>query len=369
MSEIELPDDKGKRTIKFSISLDDETAQAEAQPDFQKTSPFVDEARLFEMVNLVTVTGQRNTEHGMTSVRLVKFRDEAQRQKIIRLLGESFQQVVEKLIPLLFYLGAHPQATIRQRAAKTVGELMGEIDFIRYKNAILLPWALSDHPYLNASVGIALTTAAQNPTYADNVKSLLKNWATTNNPNLNWTAVASSVQLGSRWPAETLDLLEVSLKRDWLDLLILATYTIRRLCKEKHTDLVMSRLAQWVCDQEAKPSLRRAGALIFLNIISLSHLVDNRQLLDDAVEIFLVGLSDRAITNSGAIRQAMLDELKSWAEESFDDEKKQSTMETLTMRMYLRAETQRDKDRITFHLDRWRRTDKRFDRFARGLVK
>jgi len=359
---------EGERTVKITISLDGETAQAEEQPELSIKPIFVDEARLFEVANLVTVTGERNTEHGATAVRLIEFRDETQRQKIIHMLGESFQQVVEQLIPYLYLLAAHPKAVVRRRVAEAVGELMCELDFIHYKETIVIPWALSDNIYMNSSVGLALEAAAQDPRYADNVKALLKHWVTSPNRSFNWTAVASCVQLGPLWPEEAFELLERALKRDQLDLLILAILVVRRLCQEGHIDLVLAQLSQWIGDRNASPSLRRGAALIFLEVIGLGHVAVDGHLIDYAVDVFLVGLSDRKLVNSGVIRSAMLEKLKGWAEESFDDPEKQAAMETLFTRLHVRAETQRDKKRILFHLQRWCQKDDRFAQIARGLI-
>lgn len=359
---------EGDRTIKITISLDDETAQADEQPEPSVKSIFVDEARLFKMANLVTVTGERNTEAGLIAVRLIEFQDESQRQKIIRMLGESFQQVIEQLIPYLFLLAAHPRAAVRRRTAEAVGELMCELDFVRYKEAILIRWALSDNIYMNSSVGLALEVVAQDCKYADNVKTLLKHWVTSPNRSLNWTAVASCVPLGPLWPEETFDLLENALKRDLLDLLTLSVFVVRRLCREGHTDLVLEKLSEWIANREASPSLRGAAALIFLEVIDLAYAVEDGRFIDYVVDVFLEGLSDRKLANSGVIRSAMLEKLKDWAEESFDDPEKQTAIETLFTRLHIRAETPRDKERIVFHLQRWYRRDKRFAQIARGLI-
>jgi hypothetical protein len=359
---------EGERKIKITVSLDDETSQVEDQPGPVTKPLFVDETRLFKVANLVTVTGERNTEHGLTAVRLMEFQDESQRQKIIHMLGESFQQVIDRLTPYLFLLAAHPRAAVRRRVAEAVGELMCGLDFIRYKEAILIPWALSDHVYLNSSVGLALEVVAQDSRYADNVRALLRHWVTSPNRSLNWTGVASCVQLGPLWPEETFGLLEEALKRDRVDLLALAIFVVRRLCKEGHADLVLAQLSQWIGDRGTSPSLRAAAALIFLEVVQLSHVAGDGHLIDSAVDIFLLGLSNRKLANSGVIRSAMLEKLKDWAEESFDDPEKEAAMETLLTRLHVRAETQRDKDRIVFHLQRWYRKDDRFAQISRGLI-
>jgi hypothetical protein len=369
MAKAEVSKD-GEKTIKITISLDDQSTQpqVEEQPAPIVEPIFVDEARLFELANLHTVMGERNTEHGRTAVRLLDFKDETQRKKIIRMLGESFQQVVEQLVPYLFFLGSHPRATVRRRAAETVGEWMCELDFIRFKELILIPWALRDNILMNSAVGVALEAVAQDAQYEGNVKTLLKHWITSPNPSFNWTGVASCVPLGPLWPEETLEFLEIALKRDRLDLLTLAIFVVHRLCREGHAGLVMRQLSQWIEDRDANSALRTATALIFLEVIELPHVVGEGNLIDYAVDVFLVCLSDWKVANSGAIRSAMLERLKDWAEESFDDLEKQAEMEKLFTRLHVRAETQRDKDRIAFHIQRWRRKDDRFVQFTHGLA-
>ncbi len=366
MAKAEVSKD-GEKTIKITVSLDDDKSSRPAQPKQTPPAIFEDESRLFEIANLVTVTGQRNTEHGLTAVRLLEFRDEAQRQKIIHMLGESFEQVIQQMIPYLYLLGTHPRATVRSRVATAVGELMREVDFIGYKEKILIPWALSDLVYMNACVGLALETTASDSKYVENIKTLLHHWVTSPNFNFNWTAVASCVPLGKLWPKETLDLLELALKRDQFDLLVLATFVVRRLCDTGHTDLVLDKLSEWL-DSDGNLLLRNAAVLIFLDVIEFEQAVKDGHLIDRSVDIFLVGLSDRKLTEAGLVRSAMLDKLKAWAEESFGDTEKQNAIETLFMRLYVRAETQRDKERITFHIQRWRQKDNRFAQIAQGLV-
>ncbi len=357
-----------ERTIQLTISLGNESIQKKTPAESGGGSPFVDEARFLKVANLIAVDGERNTEAGLTPVRLIEFRDRTQRQKIIQMLGASFQQVVGQLIPYLYLLGAHPKTAVRGRAAETVGELMCEVDFIRYKDRILVPWALSNDHRMMISVGVALARVTRDPRYTENVKTLLKHWITTSNPALKWTGLAACVQLGSLWPDSTLEFVEIALNRGHVDLLILAILVFQRLCDAGNADLVLTQLSQWIGDRNANPSLRKAAALIFLEAVRLPLVVGDGHLIDSAVDVFLVGLSDRKLANSGVIRSAMLEKLKGWAEESFGDPEKQAAVETLIKRLHVRAETQRDKERIVFHLRRWYRKDDRFAQIVRGLV-
>jgi hypothetical protein len=350
-------------------SLSDELAQTRTQPESRaQFLLFKDEARLLKVANLTTAIGERKIEHGLAPVHLIEFHEETQRQQIIHMLRESFQRVVEQLVPYLRQLAAHPKARVRRRAAKAVSELMCELDFVRYKEEILISWALSDDRVTNLCVGLALEAAAQDPRYAENVKTLLEYWATSSDLNLNRTAVASCVHLGPLWPRETLKILETTLKRDQSDLLVLAVFATRRLLQEGHAQLVLEHLSEWVSDRDASPSLRRAAASIFLETVELSHVVGDSGLMDHAVDVFLIGLSDLKLIDFPLIRSSMLGKLKAWAEMSFDDPERRPTIETLFTRLYVRAGAQRDKNRISFFLDRWRRKDERFAQISYGHV-
>jgi hypothetical protein len=361
--------------INLVISFDDKSVYKEAQPNVKvqapsPKSPFMDESKLFGIANLHMVDGTRNTEHGLAPVRLAEMEEE-QRQKMIDLLGESFAQVLEHLTPYLRELGADRRAVIRNRTAATVGELMGRIDFIRYKEEIVLPWALSDNLYMNSSVGLALAAAGKDSRYTDNVKKLLGHWITSPNPSLTWTGVASCGQLGTLWPEDILDFMETALRRGKFDLFILVVFVLQSLCQNEHAHLVLKRLAEWIDidNQQTGPPLRGVAALIFLEAIEFSHITSDN--VDNAVSIFLVGLkNDRRLNDAGLIQSVMVEKLKGWAEESFGEEEKEALIATLFSRLYVRAGTQREKDRIAFYLRRWqqRDKDKRFGRIAPTLV-
>jgi hypothetical protein len=377
MSKADILQD-GDKTIKITIALDNQAAQPEksAQPEHKPW--FHDEARLLELVNLAVIPGQRNTEHGLTPVRLVEFRDEAQRKKIIELIGSSFESVIEQLAPLLYLLGAHPRAAIRNRIAEAVGELMSEIDFIRYKEMILIPWALSAIDEMNIAAATALAAVAKDERHVNNVKALVGHWVTTSNFNLNWTGTASCVLISTIWPAETLDLLERALKHESFKILPLASLVVRQLCDNGHVGDAFERLAEWLKDRDNSVPFRTAAALLFLMAIELTNVIGKE---DRAVDMFLIGLGDQRLIDATEIRDGMLNKLKSWGQESLKDSMppqaspeaedtntveltagsaKRDTMLKIFQRMYVRAGTPREKDRIKYWIQRWRKENPNF---------
>jgi hypothetical protein len=377
MSKADVIQD-GDKTIKITIALDNQTAQPEKPVQPEPKPWFHDEARLLELANLAVIPGQRNTEHGLTPVRLVEFRDEAQRKKVIELIGSSFEPILEQLAPLLYMLGAHPRAAIRNRVAEAVGELMCEIDFIRYKEMFLIPWALSAIDEMNISAATALATVAKDERHADNVKALVRHWVTTSNFNLNWTGTASCVLISTMWPEETLDLLERALRHESFEILPLALLVVRQLCDNGHASDVLDRLAEWLKDRDNSAPFRTAAALLFLMAIELSNVIGKE---DRAVDIFLIGLGDQKLIESAEIRDGMLSQLKSWGQESLKDSAppqtapkaedasavevatgsaKRETMQRIFQRMVVRAATPREKDRIKYWVQRWRRENPDF---------
>jgi len=363
-----------EHTIKLTISLDEGAPKAaveKAPAKAEVKSIFIDETDLFKLANLVATVGERSTEHGKTPIRVVEFREEAQRKKIIRLLVENYSEVVWKLLPLLRQHGMHPRAEIRKRAAETAGELMRELDFIRVKDEVLMPWAMSPSPAVNTNVGLSLAVVARDTRYAENVKALLNHWVTLPNPDLNWTALASCVPLCSLWPEEILDYLEKSLDRGRVELLALTIFVVRELCQKGHTGKVMARLSEWIRRSKDEQPLRAGAALIFLEAIDFPDIVGKGSLIDKAVEVFLIGLGDRSLDNLGAIRAVMLDKLKTWAEKAFEKKSQFDDAEKLFARLYLRSD-ERGRERIEFQLDRWsrskdERTSKKFKRLLNRL--
>src|SRR5512139_2184438 len=193
------------------------SASSKRQKKESPKSIFMDEGELLKLANLTKITGERNTEHGKIPIQIIDFREEGQREKIIRMLADHYSEILWKTLPYLRELGRHPRAEIRWRAAESVGELMSH-DFIRVKEEVLIPWAMHWSPIVNANVGLALEVVVKDERYASNVKSLLKHWVTVSNADLNWTALASSVPLCSLWPEDTLEFIEKSIRRGQIEL-------------------------------------------------------------------------------------------------------------------------------------------------------
>ena len=166
------------------------------------------------MAGLTTVGGQRNTEHGLSHVRLLDFCDSDYRHKLIGLFIESVPETFDRLFPYLRQLGVDPHAIVRQRVAELACELACKMDLISVKEALLLPWALDDDEDANFSTAISLDRILQAGCYEPDIKALLKHWVSVSNLNLNWTGLASLVLVGSRWPEETLTIIEPVLRQE-----------------------------------------------------------------------------------------------------------------------------------------------------------
>jgi hypothetical protein len=356
MSEKRKSSKPGEHTIKLTISLDDDAPTARIKTTSTQRKPakdesvFTDEADLLKLANLVKKTAQRNTEHGKTQIQILDFREESQRKKIIRMMVDHYSQILWKLLPYLRTLGGHPRAEIRKRTSETVGELMCE-DFIRVKDEVIVPWARHASPLVNANVGLALAVIANDTRYAGNVKALLHHWATVSNPDLNWTALASCVTLGSLWPEDTLGFVEKSLERGRVELLALSIFVIRELSSTGHADQVLSRLAEWIRSKDQN-TLRAGAALVFLEAVELVDLAGSGNRVDKAVEVCRIALEDRRLDNIGVFRAATLEKLKEWVKSGSDKKSSRTTIEKLITRLYLRSD-ERGKERLVFNLERW----------------
>lgn len=361
------------QTINLVVSLAEHRLEEEPSAKVREAgtlpkSPFVDEQQLFSVANLQWVEGKRATEAGATLVRLLKLED-GQRQKLLTLLGDHFVHPLYQLTPWLVQLGADRRAVIRGLTARIIGELMCQVDFNHYKEKVLLIWAMSDNFYMRSCVPPALNIVAQNERYRDNARALIKHWATSSSVALNWTGLACYSQLGTFWPEETLNLIKALLKQERLDMLLLATFVLQHLCQTEHALLVFKHLAEWLEDPALGHPTHALLALVFLDIADFEQIMAEGKLIDYTVNILLFGLkNDHRLKDAGLIQTLMLEMLKAWAETTLDDEEKAAEMANLLTRLYKRAATQREKDRIAWHLRQWQRKDKRFNQIMPPLI-
>lgn len=356
-------DDKApgaEQRIHLDISLSEQTARVRQDAKPAETPLFVDETAYFRVADLVTVDGQKNTEHGVTPVRLIDFRSEERRLKIIRLLGTSFSKVASRVAPYLVGIGGHRKVTLRRRAAEAAGELMREGDFTRYKSEILIPWALSDNLLMNSAVGVAMATAAESERHSENVKLLIKNWVTSSNLDLIWSGVGACAQVGSLWPEDTLGFMEKALKLNSPPLHVLTVVVLDRLCESGHRHLVLEKLEGWATKDRRGSQLGQSAIVVFFGVIQAEHIVDDEKSAASAAAIFQRALSGYPGDYRGPIRDAALDILKRWAARGFDEPSIGGAVTDFFRRLCAEAPTDRDRERIRFKVNRWSREDERF---------
>ncbi|MGC1377745.1 MAG: hypothetical protein WA821_16050 [Anaerolineales bacterium] len=375
MTSQTVSDGKGKN-IHFTITLDDEQDAPADIPEKKKPVVFADETAILDKTNLLYKDGERNTEHGITAVKIIDFHDDEQRRKALRLLVNHYSRVVWKLLPILREFGAHPRADVRYRAAQAVGELMCEMDFIRIKDEVVLPWAKHFYLGINVNVGVAFSVVAKHDKYADNIKKLLKHWSTVSDSDLNRTALATMISLCATWPEESIEIVRQSLGKkdstpwDYTMLVTLSALVLRELCDDGKTEIVIESLKEWITDEDA--GVQRLGAaLAFMEAVDFCHAFECESVRDKVIQMYQVCLEERRLDKLGLIRSSALNKLKDWAEESFGDEDKQEFVKLVFMRLYMRASTDRDKERLDFHLRRWQQQDKekRFGFIIESLIR
>ena len=363
---------KGKK-IHFTIDLDD-GSETSASSHQEVTKLFQDESTILDKLNLVYKKGEQNTEHGITAITVIDFQDEEQQKKALRLLTNYYSRIIWKVLPLLRQFGIYPRADVRYRTAQAVGELMCEMDFIRIKNEIIIPWAKSPLLEINANVGLAFSVVIKHEKFSENIKKLLKHWSTTSDPDLNRTALASSIQLCSTLPEESIEIVYRALNRkttpwDYTMQTTLSSFILDELCENEHVVMVVDHLRKWIDDKSGK-TLRLGAALSFLEVINLSYALAYETGRDKIIYIYQICLENRRLDGQGMVRTVALEKLRKWTEEAFGDDEKEAYIETLFMRLYMRSTTDRDKKRLIFNLKRWQKEDKenRFEFIIKSLI-
>lgn len=357
-----MTEKSGNRNIHLTIDLND-INDADRDTAQEKTPLFQDETSILDKLNLVYKKTEQNFEHGKTSITVIDFEDEEQHKKALRLLTNHYSLILWKVLPVLRNFGLYPRADVRYRTAQAVGDLMCEMNFVRIKDEIVLPWAKHHSLEVNANVGLVVSEVIKRDVFTDNVIKLLKYWNTVSDPNLNRTALVSAVPICADWAEESLGMVHNALSRhsdpwDYSMEATLASFVLRELCSNGKAHWVIDRLAEWINRSEKDPVLKLGAALTFIEVVKLSDAFSYENGKDKIVNIFQVCLENRRIDDQGMIRSETAEKLKGWIEKSFGDDDKEYYLEILFMRLYMRATTQRDKDRIVFYLKRWQRQDK-----------
>jgi hypothetical protein len=84
MTSQTISDGKGKN-IRFTIRVDDDEQDLPVNvPEKMKLNVFTDETTILDKTNLLYKDGERNTEHGITPVKIIDFHDDEQRNNVKR---------------------------------------------------------------------------------------------------------------------------------------------------------------------------------------------------------------------------------------------------------------------------------------------
>ena len=139
--------------IKIPASLFDKHDEQSKQ-----TKNIKSDYHFFTRTSIIPIQVKRNSEHGTTEVQSLGFADHDQRLKILELLDTpALYNKLPALLDYIYQLGCEEDGEKRYYAAVAVSELVAKQPFSDLKEAIILPWAKSDNPWIRSSDPAPLT--------------------------------------------------------------------------------------------------------------------------------------------------------------------------------------------------------------------
>jgi hypothetical protein len=155
-----------------------------------------------------TTHDYQHTEFGITPVDAVSFDYDWLAEGVLTAVWREYDILAESLLQWIRAVSDDSDVNVRLRAAWAVGNL-ARLNFASIRQQVLLPWISSGTRRSARCAAEALGVAAGDDNLAISVLSLLRHWATVNNPNLNWTAVvAYGTNVGLKFLDEAMEALK-----------------------------------------------------------------------------------------------------------------------------------------------------------------
>ncbi|HEY6795875.1 MAG TPA: hypothetical protein VI248_14440 [Kineosporiaceae bacterium] len=158
--------------------------------DDHARTPTRDSTAMLAEVMATTAEGMLITEFGTCVTRLVRLESEALLPAVLDVVWHDHDLAAETLVRWLVDTGRTGDGDVRLRVAMAAGRL-ADIDFATIRNRILLPWAKDPSRAAGWAAADALGVPAGGEGTAPLALGLLHHWATVDNLDMAWTAVAA----------------------------------------------------------------------------------------------------------------------------------------------------------------------------------
>ena len=311
--------------------------------------------------------GYEEAEFGRSPAEIIVLDNPTFQPAVLQYAWYEYDRLRRPLLDWLRDLGFHPSFDVRARAAAAAGEL-SKYNFGYVRGEVLLPWANHQNSRARTAAALALGIPAWEGEFAPQVLGLLHHWSTLrNNWRLCWTAAAAYGGLvGLRFPDTALrDLHTIAHAEDLrlfgvLNRSVASLFEAGRLVPDYYLK-VLDALVAWTGDPKAK-IVTLTGLLIFLELAleakveaepeggtwpALLWLVREDEIYREQI----ITLWRRAL-NTKSARKFALEALHQWLLTVDDDARLYPFIKQVTATLATQG-TEREKERLRFHLYRW----------------
>ncbi|MCP4119148.1 MAG: hypothetical protein GY737_27835 [Desulfobacteraceae bacterium] len=311
----------------------------------------------FSRTQISPVDVKRYTELGASKVRSLGFREDEQRQTVLKLL-ESYplSNRLPEILSFIQTMGADEKPEIRHYAASAVSSLSVRLPFLDLKEAVIAPWAKSKSSVIRESAAIVLSQLILDEQHKNQVLSLLKHWVNVNNKSLTDTALYTFTMTAASYPNEAFDAIGKILKAgrflhypDITDLF--------GLLYEKFPQLAVKRMYQWLKPFE-KSDLCLISAIFFLLFVQFEDVTSDAETGQKAAEIIVALWDTPKHPGLRGMHENVTRLVETWAGRALKNgintgSRKDNPDQLFFNTLHQQFEGRRN--RLAFHLERWER--------------
>ncbi len=364
-------------TLKVSLSPNEKPSNQEKSEKASISSKLKDEARLLERTSVIIDSAGRNTEYGQTQIQILKFKEDNQREKVLKLLDDSLHSrlsILYKYLRLLGFSSGSAEANERRYyAARAVGALMCQPNyFADLKENVLLPWAKTLNGQQAAALALAYVIIDEH--YSQEAFNLLKHWISNNNTLLGITALLTYNSVAQFYPDQTLDIVKSILVKNRFDIFLLTIHVVNNIY-HLHPERVIEHLHEWIVDSNPKQkeleSLRRyMASQLFLVIVQLEDIPEDDipQTKLKVVDIIFTLWTDARLPMRSKIQEDTAKLVKRWAEEAINARSNKPVLFELCHNLFDTLSKRYEKEKKTpnhmeFYLKKWLKYNQEFAAF------
>jgi hypothetical protein len=311
----------------------------------------------FERTNIAPIRVKRNTEHGLSEIQSLGFKEQDQRLKVFDLLDTpTLYNRMPALLNFIYQLGCEPDGEKRYYASVAVGELACKQPFVDLKEHVILPWAKSSQPLVRVSAALALSYLLEQERYITDVLMLLKHWASIKSA-LTDTALLTYYWVSQSYPDESFEAVKTILSQGRI-FYYPRIIDIFGNIYDFDPALAIEKLHEWLIPTTHSDLCWMAG-LLFFTIVRLDDVAEDDDLRKKVVEMIFTLWDDSRMPMHQEMQEQTTSKVESWAREALAlwDKDNPETFETyrvLFQELYQRYEGQR-RNRLKFHLDQWQK--------------